>query len=215
MYLALTQRTERVNCRQLQITVNPPFGIDWKREQKAVEAEAKKGELGRFAPGLPKISDGQQLFVLNGVAKLAASGRMAIIQNGSPLFSGDAGSCLSEIRRYLLENDWLDCIIQLSTDMFMSTGISTYIWGLNKDKPAERAGKVQLIDASHCREARRKSIGFKRYDITDTCRELIVKAYGEFRNDVIYGDKDGAILLVRMNIKTECSCKMERRSGVC
>ena len=173
------------------IISNPPFGIDWKREQKAVEAEAKKGELGRFAPGLPKISDGQQLFVLNGVAKLAAGGRMAIIQNGSPLFSGDAGSGPSEIRRYLLENDWLDCIIQLSTDMFMNTGISTYIWVLNKDKPAERAGKVQLIDASHCREARRKSIGFKRYDITDLCRELIVKAYGEFRNDVIYGDKDG------------------------
>ena len=173
------------------IISNPPFGIDWKREQKAVEAEAKKGELGRFAPGLPKISDGQQLFVLNGVSKLAAGGRMAIIQNGSPLFSGDAGSGPSEIRRYLLENDWLDCIIQLSTDMFMNTGISTYIWVLNKDKPAERAGKVQLIDASHCREARRKSIGYKRYDVTDLCRELIVKAYGEFRDDVIYGDKDG------------------------
>ena len=173
------------------IISNPPFGIDWKREQKAVEAEAKQGELGRFAPGLPKISDGQQLFVLNGLSKLARNGRMAIVQNGSPLFSGDAGSGPSEIRRYILENDWLDAIIQLSTDMFMNTGISTYIWVLSKNKPAYRAGKVQLIDASHCGEQRRKSIGFKRYDVTDLCRELIVKAYGEFKNDEIYGDKNG------------------------
>ena len=170
---------------------NPPFGIDWKREQKAVEAEHKKGELGRFAPGLPKISDGQQLFVLNGLAKLAPNGRMAIIQNGSPLFAGDAESGPSEIRRYILENDWLDAIIQLSTDQFMNTGISTYIWICSKDKPVHRAGRVQLIDASNCYEARRKSIGTKRYDITDLCRNLIVQAYGDFKDDVIYGDKDG------------------------
>ena len=170
---------------------NPPFGIDWKREQKKVEEEAAKGEQGRFAPGLPKISDGQQLFVLNGLSKLAPNGKMAIIQNGSPLFSGDAGSGPSEIRRYILENDWLDCIVQLSTDMFMNTGISTYIWICSKDKPAYREGKVQLIDASHCYEARRKSIGTKRNDITDKCRELIVKAYGSFQNCAVYGDKDG------------------------
>lgn len=170
---------------------NPPFGIDWKREQKAVEAEAKLGELGRFAPGLPKISDGQQLFVLNGLSKLAPDGRMAIIQNGSPLFSGDAGSGPSNIRQYILENDWLDAIIQLSTDQFMNTGISTYIWILSKDKPAYRAGKVQLIDASHCYEQRRKSIGTKRNDITDLCRNLIVEAYGEYKNDAVYGDKNG------------------------
>ena len=173
------------------IISNPPFGIDWKREQKAVEAEAARGEMGRFAPGLPKISDGQQLFVLNGLAKLANKGKMAIIQNGSPLFSGDAGSGPSNIRQYILENDWLDCIIQLSTDMFMNTGISTYIWVLSKDKPAHRAGKVQLIDASHCFEPRRKSIGTKRNDITNACRELIVTAYGEFANGKVYGDKNG------------------------
>ena len=173
------------------IISNPPFGIDWKREQKAVKAEAARGEMGRFAPGLPKISDGQQLFVLNGLAKLANKGKMAIIQNGSPLFSGDAGSGPSNIRQYILENDWLDCIIQLSTDMFMNTGISTYIWVLSKDKPAHRAGKVQLIDASHCFEPRRKSIGTKRNDITDACRELIVTAYGEFANGKVYGDKNG------------------------
>ena len=173
------------------IISNPPFGIDWKREQKAVEAEAARGEMGRFVPGLPKISDGQQLFVLNGLAKLANKGKMAIIQNGSPLFSGNAGSGPSNIRQYILENDWLDCIIQLSTDMFMNTGISTYIWVLSKDKPAHRAGKVQLIDASHCFEPRRKSIGTKRNDITDACRELIVTAYGEFANGKVYGDKNG------------------------
>lgn len=170
---------------------NPPFGIDWKREQKKVEEEAARGEQGRFAPGLPKISDGQQLFVLNGLSKLAPNGKMAIIQNGSPLFSGDAGSGPSEIRRYILENDWLDCIVQLSTDMFMNTGISTYIWICSKNKPTYREGKVQLIDASHCYEARRKSIGTKRNDITDKCRELIVKAYGSFENCAVYGDKSG------------------------
>ena len=172
------------------IISNPPFGIDWKREQKAVEAEAKLGEAGRFAPGLPKISDGQQLFVLNGLAKLADDGKMAIVQNGSPLFSGDAGSGPSNIRQYILENDWLDAIIQLSTDQFMNTNISTFIWVLSKNKPSYRAGKVQLIDASHCYEARRKIIGSKRNDITDYCRELIVKAYGEFVEG-IFGDESG------------------------
>lgn len=174
-----------------RIISNPPFGIDWKREQKAVEKEAALGDKGRFAPGLPKISDGQQLFVLNGLAKLADDGKMAIIQNGSPLFSGDAGSGPSEIRRYILENDWLEAIVQLSTDQFMNTGISTYIWVLNKNKPSYRAGKVQLIDASHCYEPRRKSIGTKRNDITDLCRRLIVEAYGDFQNDKVYGDKGG------------------------
>ena len=173
------------------IISNPPFGIDWKREEKAVKAEAQKGELGRFSPGLPKISDGQQLFVLNGLAKLDPKGKMAIIQNGSPLFSGDAGSGPSEIRRYILENDWLDAIVQLPTDMFMNTGISTYVWVLNKNKDAERAGKVQLLDASHCFEPRRKSIGTKRSDITDACRNLIVQAYGEFKHDAVYGNKNG------------------------
>ena len=173
------------------IISNPPFGIDWKREQKAVEKEAEKGDEGRFAPGLPKISDGQQLFVLNGLKKLDEHGKMAIIQNGSPLFSGDAGSGPSEIRRYILEHDWLDCIIQLSTDMFMNTGISTYIWVLSKDKPAHRAGKVQLIDASHCFTPRRKSIGTKRNDIADSDRELIVEAYTAFVDGGIYGDKAG------------------------
>lgn len=168
---------------------NPPFGIDWKKEQKAVEAEAAKGENGRFPCGLPKISDGQQLFMMNAISKMDEQSRMAIIQNGSPLFNGDAGSGPSNIRQYILENDWLDAIVQLSTDQFMNTGISTYIWILDKDKPANRAGKVQLIDASHCFEPRRKSIGSKRNDITDRCRELIVQAYSEYQNDKVYADE--------------------------
>lgn len=170
---------------------NPPFGIDWKKEQKAVKAEHALGKEGRFEPGLPKISDGQQLFMLNGIAKMADDGRMAIIQNGSPLFSGDAGSGPSEIRRYILENDWLEAIVQLSNDQFMNTGIATYIWVLNKNKPPVKRGKVQLIDASHCFEPRRKSIGYKRNDITDKCRNIIVTAFGEFKNDEIYGDENG------------------------
>lgn len=159
---------------------NPPFGIDWKREAPKVEAEHKKGGAGRFGPGLPSKSDGQMLFMLNGLAKLKPDGRMAIIQNGSSLFTGDAGSGQSEIRRYLIENDWLDAIVQLPNDSFYNTGIATYIWIITKDKPEEHIGKVQLIDASKCYEPRRKSIGNKRVDITDACRELIVKAYGAY-----------------------------------
>lgn len=162
---------------------NPPFGIDWKREARKVQDESKKGAAGRFGPGLPPKSDGQMLFMLNGLAKLKETGRMAIIQNGSSLFTGDAGSGPSEIRRYLIENDWLEAIVQLPNDSFYNTGISTYVWIISKDKDPKRAGQVQLIDASKCYEPRRKSIGNKRVDITDDCRDLIVKAYGEFRTE--------------------------------
>lgn len=164
------------------IISNPPFGVDWKVEKKAVEDEAKLGDNGRFAVGLPKISDGQMLFDLNGIAKLKDDGRMAIIHNGSSLFAGSAESGESEIRRYMLENDWLDAIVQLSTDVFYNTGITTYIWIISKDKPVHRQGKVQLIDASKMVVARRKNLGSKRNDITDADRDMIVKAYGEFIN---------------------------------
>lgn len=172
------------------IISNPPFGIDWKREQKAVEAEAKKGEMGRFSPGLPKISDGQQLFVLNGLSKLAPNGKMAIIQDASPLYAGDAESGPSNIRRFILENDWLDAIVRLSTSQFMNTPIGTYVWIICKNKPAYRAGKVQLIDASNCYTIRRRPIGKKRNDITTECAQLISRAYGEFRNNERYGDDE-------------------------
>lgn len=164
------------------IISNPPFGIEWKVEKNAVEAEAKLGDQGRFSVGLPKISDGQMLFDLNGIAKLKDDGRMAIIHNGSSLFTGAAESGESEIRRYMIENDWLDAIVQLSTDVFYNTGITTYIWIISKNKAEERQGKVQLIDASKMVVSRRKNIGSKRNDITEECREVIVTAYGEFQN---------------------------------
>lgn len=161
---------------------NPPFGVDWNSSYKKVKAEHDEGENGRFAPGLPRKSDGQLLFTLNALNKLKGDGRMAIIHNGSALFSGAAGSGESEIRRYVIENDWLDAIIQLPGDSFYNTGITTYIWIYSKDKPLHREGKVQLIDASEMYEKRRKSIGSKRVDITEECREAIVQAYGEFIN---------------------------------
>lgn len=166
------------------IISNPPFGVDWKVEKKAVEEEAKLGDNGRFSVGLPKISDGQMLFDLNGIAKLKADGRMAIIHNGSSLFTGSAESGESEIRRYMLENDWLDAIVQLSTDVFYNTSITTYIWIFSKEKPVHRQGKVQLIDASKMVVARRKNLGNKRNDISEADRETIVKAYGEFANAI-------------------------------
>ena len=169
------------------IISNPPFGIDWKREKAQVEAEAKLGFDGRFGPGLPAISDGQMLFMLNGVKKLKeGSGRMAIIQNGSSLFTGDAGSGASEIRRYVIEGDMVDTIIQLPTDLFYNTGISTYIWVLTKGKDMNRSGKVQLIDASKCFVKRRKNIGSKRVDLDDTCIDLIIKAYEGFDANEVY-----------------------------
>lgn len=179
---------------------NPPFGIDWKREASVVEAEHKKGEAGRFAPGLPSKSDGQMLFLMNGVKKLKDTGRMAIIQNGSSLFTGDAGSGQSEIRRYLIENDWLDAIVQLPNDSFYNTGISTYIWIINKDKPQERKGKVQLIDASKCCRSR-KPIGNKRVDITKNSRDMIVQAYGEYRTETYEGtEEDGKPIVCKSKI---------------
>ena len=180
------------------IISNPPFGIEWKNEKSAVEAEHKKGEMGRFGAGLPAIGDSQQLFMLNGVAKLKPTGRMAIIQNGSPLFKGDAGSGESNIRGYLLENDWLEAIIQIPNDMFYNTGIATYIWIVSKDKSVERAGKVQLIDASKCCVKRRKPLGNKRNEFTDECIALIAEAYNAFTEGVF---EDGA-LVVESKIKS-------------
>ncbi|WP_326716732.1 type I restriction-modification system subunit M [Vagococcus jeotgali] len=165
---------------------NPPFGIDWKGDQNAVKAEHELGENGRFGVGLPRISDGQLLFQLNGISKLKETGRMAIIHNGSALFSGNPGAGESLIRQYVIENDWLEAIVQLPNDLFYNTGISTYIWIVTKNKSAERQGKVQLIDASKMFEKRRKNIGEKRVDISEECRDMIVKAYGEFTNDEYY-----------------------------
>lgn len=188
------------------IISNPPFGIEWKNEKAAVEAEHRRGAAGRFAPGLPAIGDSQQLFMLNGVAKLKDDGRMAIIQNGSPLFKGDAGSGESEIRGYLLENDWLEAIVQIPNDMFYNTGIATYIWIVTKSKTAKRLGKVQLIDASHCSHKRRKPIGNKRNEFTDECIALVRKAYLAFE-DGVYEDGD---LQVEVKIKDNDDFKFRK-----
>ena len=166
------------------IISNPPFGIDWKREAADVEKEHKLGDAGRFGVGLPQKSDGQMLFLLNGIAKFKDTRRMAIIQNGSSLFTGDAGSGPSEIRRYIIENDWLDAIVQLPSDSFYNTGIATYVWLVSKNKPETHRERVLLIDASKCCEARRRPIGNKRVDVTETCRNLITQAYGEYKSAI-------------------------------
>lgn len=175
------------------IISNPPFGIDWKKQKKVIEDEVSKGIHGRFPVGTPKISDSQMLFTLNGIAKLKDDGKMAIIQNGSSLFSGAAGSGESEIRKYIIENDWLEAIIQLPTDLFYNTGIPTYIWLINKGKEGTtRKGKVQLIDASNSYINRRKNIGNKRKDLDEDSRNLILKAYGEF-SDKEYKENDKSV----------------------
>lgn len=164
------------------IISNPPFGIEWKTSKAAVEKEQALGDAGRFPTKLPAIGDGQMLFVLNGVAKLDDNGRMAIIQNGSPLFKGGASSGESDIRGYLLENDYVEAIVQLPSSLFYNTPLTTYVWIISKQKEDRRIGKVQLIDASKAFEKRRKSIGNKSVDITEKCRDLVMEAYRDFCN---------------------------------
>ena len=169
------------------------------------------GGAGRFEPGLPSIGDGQMLFLLNGVAKLKDEGRMAIIQNGSSLFKGDAGSGESNIRGYLLDHDWLEAIVQLPTDLFYNTGIATYIWIVTKNKRAERQGKVQLIDASQCYEKRRKPLGNKRMELTDFCRDLVMQAYHGFNNFVYKATTaDGIEIQVESRVKDNDDLKYRK-----
>ena len=160
---------------------NPPFGVNYKIEKSAVEKESKQPD-GRFTVGMPRVSDGQMLFDLNGLSKLKKDGRMVIVHNGSSLFTGAAGSGESEIRRYIIENDWLEAIIQLPEQVFYNTGITTYLWVMSKNKSELRQGKVQLIDASGMKVSRRKNIGNKRYDLTPEVRDVITKMYGDFRD---------------------------------
>ncbi|HFD87710.1 MAG TPA: SAM-dependent DNA methyltransferase [Gammaproteobacteria bacterium] len=181
---------------------NPPFGVDWKKVQKTVQDEHRhKGFAGRFGPGLPRVSDGSLLFLMHLMSKMrdvqestsAAQGRkpkavdpkqggarIGIILNGSPLFTGGAGSGESEIRRYILENDLLEAIVALPTDMFYNTGIATYVWILSNHKEKERKGKVQLINATDLGEKMRKSLGSKRKYLTEDSIDAIVRLYGEF-----------------------------------
>lgn len=163
------------------IIMNPPFGIEWKNEKAAVLKEAEKGSDGRFPAGTPAISDSQLLFLQNAVSKMKPEGsKIAIVHNGSSLFKGDAGSGESEIRRYVIENDLLDCIIQLPNDMFYNTGIATYIWILSNKKPGHRVGKVQLINASEFYNKMRKNLGSKRNELSKEHIDNITKIYGDF-----------------------------------
>ena len=176
------------------ILSNPPFGREWKNDKAAIEKEAKMGYAGRFGPGLPAIGDGQLLFLETALSKMKPQGsRVAIIHNGSPLFTGDAGSGPSEIRKYVLENDLLEAIIALPNDLFYNTGIATYIWVLSNNKKNFRKGKVQLINANGLYEKRRKSLGNKRNDIPKTAIDEIVKLYGSFKEteiSKIFDNKD-------------------------
>ncbi len=159
---------------------NPPFGKDWKNIREEIEAEQARGTAGRYAPGLPDVGDGAMLFLLHKLSKLPPQGgKIAIIFNGSPLFNGDAGSGPSNIRRHLLENDWLDAIVALPNDLFYNTGIATYIWLINNRKPAERRGKVQLINASGPDFATqlRRNLGKKRYEISEDQADSILAIY--------------------------------------
>ena len=169
------------------ILENPPFGQPWggkdapEGDEEAVKAEALKGEKGRFPAGTPGSGDMQLLFIQSAMNKLDDNcGRAAIIENGSPLFSGGTSSGESQIRRWLLENDYIEAIIQLPTDMFYNTGIATYIWVLSKNKRKERKGKLQLIDASSFKHTLRKSLGNKRNKITPEDRVIITKLYADF-----------------------------------
>ncbi len=172
------------------IISNPPFGREWKNEKRVVEDEAKRGFAGRFGAGLPAASDGQMLFLMTAISKMKeprdGGSRIAIIHNGSPLFTGDAGSGPSDIRKYILESDLLEAIVALPNDIFYNTGIATYIWVLsNKKAGTKREGKVQLINANGLYEKRRKALGNKRNDIPESAITEITQVYGDFRETEI------------------------------
>ena len=162
---------------------NPPFGKDWKNVREEIEWEHKLGAAGRYAPGLPDVGDGAMLFLLHKLSKLAPQGsKIALIFNGSPLFNGDAGSGPSNIRRHILENDWLDAIIALPNDLFYNTGIATYIWLINNRKPAERRGLVQLVNAAGADfyTLLRRNLGKKRVEISEAQSDAVLEIYQAF-----------------------------------
>ena len=164
---------------------NPPFGVEWKKVEKDVRRQAEqRGFSGRFGPGLPRVSDGSLLFLMHLISKMrpAVDGgsRFGIVLNGSPLFTGGAGSGESEIRRYVLENDLVEAIVALPTDMFYNTGISTYVWVLTNRKPTHRKGQVQLIDASRFWQKMRKSLGSKRREMRAEDIDTVTRLFGDF-----------------------------------
>ena len=164
---------------------NPPFGVSWKSEEKQILNESKEMG-GRFSVGTPRVSDGSLLFLQHLISKMETQGsRIGIVFNGSPLFSGDSGSGESEIRKWIIENDWLECVVQLPDSLFFNTGITTYVWIVSNNKKSNRKGKVQLIDGSNLFKPMKKSLGSKRKEVTDEQRELILKTYSEFKESDI------------------------------
>jgi len=162
---------------------NPPYGKKWEKEQEAVLREARNGFRGRFGAGLPSIDDGSMLFIQHVVNHMkSGTGKAGIVLSGSPLFTGDPGSGPSGIRRWLFQQDVIDCIVKLPTDIFFRTGIATYLWIFNNDKPDWRKGKIQLIDASDCKEPLRKSLGNKRFKVGEDHIKWIVKTYVDGHN---------------------------------
>ena len=167
-----------------QIT-NPPFGVSWKSEEKYVKTESENPN-GRFSVGTPRSSDGSLLFLQHLISKFKDdNSRIGIVFNGSPLFSGDSGSGESEIRKWIIENDWLECVVQLPDQLFFNTGITTYLWILSKKKSKERRGKIQLIDGSNHYRPLKKSLGSKRKEVSEKGKEYILKVYNDFKeNDI-------------------------------
>ncbi len=169
------------------LLANPPYGKDWKRDQEAVEAEHERGYAGRFGAGLPRISDGQLLFLQHMLGRMKdpneGGSRVAIIMNGSPLFTGDAGSGESEIRRWILENDWLEALVAMPEQLFYNTGIATYVWVLTNRKEKKRRGKVQLINASSFWVPMRRSLGDKRREISAEQIQYITDLFTALKED--------------------------------
>jgi type I restriction enzyme M protein len=164
---------------------NPPFGVSWKSEEKQILNESREMG-GRFSVGTPRVSDGSLLFLQHLISKMETQGsRIGIVFNGSPLFTGDSGSGESEIRKWIIENDWLECVVQLPDSLFFNTGITTYVWIVSNNKKSNRKGKVQLIDGSNLFKPMKKSLGSKRKEVTDEQRELILKTYSEFKESDI------------------------------
>ena len=166
---------------------NPPYGVDWKKDKEVVDREASRGYAGRFGAGTPRISDGQLLFLQHLISKMKpekdGGSRIAIVHNGSPLFTGDAGSGESEIRRWILEKDYLEAIVALPDQLFYNTGINTYLWFITNRKSKERSGKVQLIDARSFGKKMRKSLGNKRHEINDEFRAKTLEIYKSFKEE--------------------------------
>ena len=165
------------------MVTNPPFGVSWNSEKDFVQNESENSQ-GRFSVGTPRVSDGSLLFLQHMISKMEDKGsRIGIVFNGSPLFTGDSGSGESEIRKWIIENDWLECIVSLPDQLFFNTGISTYVWIVSNKKSGKRQGKVQMIDGSSFFKSMKKSLGNKRKEISDEGRDKLLGIFKNFEED--------------------------------